>query len=93
MAADKKLNTVAVTEGSWRDSEKLKANMASLGFKAEETAVFANYDIVSLTQNVTVVKTADDLKTAIEGGGYVFIKENVDVAPVVSSSFPSTAER
>ena len=84
MAADKKLNTVAVTEGSWRDSEKLKANMASLGFKAEETAVFANYDIVSLTQNVTVVKSADDLKTAIEGGGYVFIKENVDVAPIVS---------
>ena len=28
MATDKKLNTVAVTEGSWRDSEKLKANMA-----------------------------------------------------------------
>ena len=90
MAADKKLNTVAVTEGSWRDSEKLKANMASLGFKAEETAVFANYDIVSLTQNVTVVKTADDLKTAIEGGGYVFIKENVDVAPVVSDKTVKT---
>lgn len=90
MAADKKLNTVAVTEGSWRDSEKLKANMASLGFKAEETAVFANYDIVSLTQNVTVVKTADDLKTAIEGGGYVFIKENVDVAPIVSDKTVNT---
>ena len=90
MATDKKLNTVAVTEGSWRDSEKLKANMASLGFKAEETAVFANYDIVSLTQNVTVVKTADDLKTAIEGGGYVFIKENVDVAPVVSDKTVKT---
>lgn len=90
MAADKKLNTVAVTEGSWRDSEKLKANMASLGFKAEETAVFANYDIVSLTQNVTVVKTADDLKTAIEGGGYVIIKENVDVAPIVSDKTVNT---
>lgn len=90
MATDKKLNTVAVTEGSWRDSEKLKENVASLGFKAEETAVFANYDIVSLTQNVTVVKTADDLKTAIEGGGYVIIKENVDVAPIVSDKTVNT---
>ena len=80
MATDKKLNTVAVTEGSWRDSEKLKANMASLGFKAEETAVFANYDIVSLTQNVTVVKTADDLKTAIEGGGYVVIDQDITLS-------------
>ncbi|MDD7573988.1 MAG: type II secretion system protein [Eubacteriales bacterium] len=90
MVTAKKLNTVAVTEGSWRDSEKLKANMASLGFKAEETAVFANYDIVSLTQNVTVVKTADNLKMAIEGGGYVIIKENVDVAPIVSDKTVNT---
>ena len=68
----------------------MKSNIASLGFKAEETAVFANYDIVSLTQNVTVVKTADDLKMAIEGGGYVIIKENVDVAPIVSDKTVNT---
>ena len=63
MATDKKLDAVTVPEDSWRNSEKLKVTVASLGFKAEETAVFANYTI-NADKFAAHVHTPE--KTAIE---------------------------
>ena len=67
--------------GTWREKVTLNAaDVAALGFKADETAVFANYDIVSLSQTVTAVNTVDELKTAINNGGYIVLSSNVTIS-------------
>ena len=63
MVTAKKLNAVTVEAGTWRDSETIKANVTALGFKAEETAVFANYEIVSLTGTVAEAGDVTALKS------------------------------